>query len=136
MSASGLFQYNKNKQKRGLSLQRAPFSRVFSILVFARVKCSEYKHEYLLPFSCKCRHFCPSCHHRRVVEFGEWLCSVTHQIPKLTNVGGWDKAAGNKVVLKDVCYPLSIFLVGFLTSNFFTYFGWASRIWLDVSRML
>ena len=41
---------------------------------FARVKCSECKHEYLLPFSCKCRHFCPSCHQRRVVEFGERLC--------------------------------------------------------------
>lgn len=41
---------------------------------FARVKCRECKHEYLLPFSCKCRHFCPSCHQRRVVEFGEWLC--------------------------------------------------------------
>lgn len=41
---------------------------------FARVKCKDCKHEYLLPFSCKCRHFCPSCHQRRVVEFGEWLC--------------------------------------------------------------
>ena len=30
-------------------------------------------HEYLLPFSCKRRHFCPSCHQKRVVEFGEWL---------------------------------------------------------------
>jgi len=27
---------------------------------FARVKCRECKHEYLLPFSCKCRHFCPA----------------------------------------------------------------------------
>jgi len=40
---------------------------------FARVKCEECNHEYLLPFSCKCRHFCPSCHQKRVVEFGEWL---------------------------------------------------------------
>lgn len=31
-------------------------------------------HEYLLAFSCKRRHFCPSCHQKRVVEFGEWLC--------------------------------------------------------------
>ena len=30
--------------------------------------------EYLLAFSCKRRHFCPSCHQKRVVEFGEWLC--------------------------------------------------------------
>ena len=31
--------------------------------------------QYLLPFSCKRRHFCPSCHQKRVVEFGEWLCA-------------------------------------------------------------
>jgi hypothetical protein len=40
---------------------------------FARVKCQDCKHEYILPFSCKRRHFCPSCHQRRVVEFGEHL---------------------------------------------------------------
>ncbi|MGM0425929.1 MAG: transposase zinc-binding domain-containing protein [Thermodesulfobacteriota bacterium] len=28
---------------------------------FARVRCGECSHEYLLAFSCKCRHFCPSC---------------------------------------------------------------------------
>jgi len=27
-----------------------------------------------LAFSCKRRHFCPSCHQKRVVEFGECLC--------------------------------------------------------------
>ncbi|MCJ7541527.1 MAG: transposase zinc-binding domain-containing protein [Desulfobacterales bacterium] len=41
---------------------------------FARVKCKDCGHEYLLPFSCKRRHFCPSCHQKRVIEFGEWLC--------------------------------------------------------------
>jgi len=41
---------------------------------FARIKCPDYGHEYLLAFSCKRRHFCPSCHQKRVVEFGEWLC--------------------------------------------------------------
>ncbi len=40
---------------------------------FARVKCSECAHEYPLAFSCKRRHFCPSCHQKRVVEFGDWL---------------------------------------------------------------
>ena len=40
---------------------------------FARVRCSECRHEFLLPFSCKRRHFCPSCHQKRVVEFGEHL---------------------------------------------------------------
>lgn len=41
---------------------------------FARVKCRDCCHEYLLALSCKRRHFCPSCHQKRVVEFGEWLC--------------------------------------------------------------
>jgi ribosomal protein S27E len=41
---------------------------------FARVKCKDCGHEYLLAFSCKRRHFCPPCHQKRVVEFGEWLC--------------------------------------------------------------
>jgi hypothetical protein len=41
--------------------------------VFARVRCDDRGHEYLLPFSCKRRHFCPSCHQKQVVEFGEWL---------------------------------------------------------------
>jgi hypothetical protein len=40
---------------------------------FARVKCDTCNTEYLLPFSCKCRYFCPSCHQRRVIEFGEYL---------------------------------------------------------------
>ncbi len=42
---------------------------------FVRVKCEDCGHEYLLAFSCKRRHFCPSCHQKRVVEFGEWLCA-------------------------------------------------------------
>ena len=42
---------------------------------FARIRCSDCGHEYLLPFSCKRRHFCPSCHERRVLEFGEFLVS-------------------------------------------------------------
>jgi hypothetical protein len=40
---------------------------------FARVKCEDCGSEYILPFSCKRRHFCPSCHQKRVVEFGEYL---------------------------------------------------------------
>ncbi len=49
---------------------------------FARVKCGDCGHEYLLAFSCKRRHFCPSCHQKRVVEFGEWLCEeVLKEVP-------------------------------------------------------
>ncbi len=41
---------------------------------FARVKCKGCGHEFLLALSCKRRHFCPSCHQKRVVQFGEGLC--------------------------------------------------------------
>ncbi len=40
---------------------------------FIRFKCVECNYEYPLAFSCKCRHFCPSCHQKRVVEFGQWF---------------------------------------------------------------
>ena len=63
---------------------------------FVRIKCCECGHENLLSFSCKRRHFCPSCHAKRVAQFGEWLCSnvlkkVTHRhfvfsIPKILRI--------------------------------------------------
>ncbi|HWR96867.1 MAG TPA: transposase zinc-binding domain-containing protein, partial [Candidatus Methanoperedens sp.] len=40
---------------------------------FARVRCRECGHEYLLASSCKRRHFCTSCHTKRAVAFAEWL---------------------------------------------------------------
>ncbi len=33
---------------------------------FARIRCDDCAHEYLLAFSCKCRSFCPSCHAKRL----------------------------------------------------------------------
>ena len=49
---------------------------------FARIKCRACGHEKLLAFSCRRRHFCPSCHTRRCIEFGEWLCSnVLKKVP-------------------------------------------------------
>ena len=37
-----------------------------------------------LAFSCKRGHFCPSCHQKRVVEFGAWLCEeVFKEVPHL-----------------------------------------------------
>jgi len=41
---------------------------------FARVRCGECGHEYLLPFSCKRRYFCPSCRQKHVIEFGANIC--------------------------------------------------------------
>ena len=40
---------------------------------FARVRCPGCHHEYLLAFSCRGRWFCPSCHAKKVVQFGQHL---------------------------------------------------------------
>ncbi|MEA1897405.1 MAG: transposase zinc-binding domain-containing protein [Bacteroidota bacterium] len=40
---------------------------------FARVHCPECHHSYLLAFSCRGRWFCPSCHAKKVILFGEHL---------------------------------------------------------------
>ena len=49
---------------------------------FARVRCEKCGHEYFLAFSCKRRHFCPSCHQKRVIEYGEWLLTnVLKDVP-------------------------------------------------------
>ncbi|KPK95009.1 MAG: hypothetical protein AMJ94_00770 [Deltaproteobacteria bacterium SM23_61] len=46
------------------------------------MKCRDCHHEYVLAFSCMRRHFCPPCHQKRAVEFGEWLCSqVLRKVP-------------------------------------------------------
>jgi ribosomal protein S27E len=38
---------------------------------FARIKCTDCRAEYLLTLSCKTRGFCPSCHAKRLEEWGE-----------------------------------------------------------------
>jgi len=49
---------------------------------FARIKCRTCGHERFLAFSCRRRHFCPSCHAKRCIEFGEWLCgNVLKKVP-------------------------------------------------------
>ena len=60
---------------------------------FARVFCDHCKDEYLLPYSCKCRGFCPSCNAKRAAAFvallkDELLQDVCHAqwvftIPKM-----------------------------------------------------
>jgi ribosomal protein S27E len=40
---------------------------------FARIRCPRCRTEHLLMFSCKTRGFCPSCHAKRLEEWGEWL---------------------------------------------------------------
>jgi hypothetical protein len=40
---------------------------------FARVRCGTCRAEFLVAFRCKGRHFCPSCHARRLAEWSLWL---------------------------------------------------------------
>ena len=63
---------------------------------FARIRCPRCRAEHLLMFSCKTRGFCPSCHAKRLEEWGEWvretlLLDVPHHqvvftIPKMLRV--------------------------------------------------
>ncbi len=40
---------------------------------FARLRCGDCGHSCILAFSCKARYFCPSCHQKRVLAYGEWV---------------------------------------------------------------
>jgi len=40
---------------------------------FARIRCPECREERLVMFSCRTRGFCPSCHAKRLEEWGEWM---------------------------------------------------------------
>jgi hypothetical protein len=63
---------------------------------FARIHCPRCRMEHLLMFSCKTRGFCPSCHAKRLGEWGEWmretlLMDVPHRqvvftIPKMLRI--------------------------------------------------
>ncbi|NBD37212.1 MAG: IS91 family transposase [Verrucomicrobia bacterium] len=44
---------------------------------FARLHCDHCGHDYLIAFSCKQRYFCPSCHQKKVQQFGEF---VRHEV--------------------------------------------------------
>jgi hypothetical protein len=39
----------------------------------ARIRCPDCQEERLLMFSCRTRGFCPSCHAKRLEEWGEWM---------------------------------------------------------------
>ena len=63
---------------------------------FARIRCPDCAEERLVMFSCRTRGFCPSCHAKRVEEWGEWmretlLLDVPHRqvvftIPKMLRI--------------------------------------------------
>ena len=40
---------------------------------FARIRCPACAEERFVMFSCRTRGFCPSCHAKRLEEWGEWM---------------------------------------------------------------
>jgi len=49
---------------------------------FARIKYPDCRHEFILAFSCRGRWFCPSCHNKKVVQFGHHLKeTVLYPVP-------------------------------------------------------
>jgi len=49
---------------------------------FARIKCPDCHHEFILAFSCRRRWLCPSCHNKKVVQFGHHLKeAVLYPVP-------------------------------------------------------
>lgn len=49
---------------------------------FARVRCPDCHHEYLLSFSCRGWYFCPSCHAKKAVQFAAHLReNVLYPVP-------------------------------------------------------
>jgi hypothetical protein len=76
---------------------------------FARVRCDYCKHEFILPFSCRQRYFCPSCHQKKVQLFGELLTeSILYPVPHRHFTLGIPKMLRpyfryDRDLLKDLC---------------------------------
>ncbi|HCF93553.1 MAG TPA: hypothetical protein DEW46_00675 [Verrucomicrobia bacterium] len=76
---------------------------------FARVRCDDCKHEYLLAFSCKGRWFCPCCHQKKVQIFGALLSeAVLFPVPHRHFTFGMPKMLRpyfrfDRDLLKDLC---------------------------------
>ena len=76
---------------------------------FARIRCPECAREYLLTFSCKTRHLCPSCHAKRREAWSIWLSrhllvrvphrQVVFTIPKIIR----PFFRYNRALLSDLC---------------------------------
>jgi len=76
---------------------------------FARIYCEDCKKSMLLPFSWKGRWFCPSCHEKKVLLFGEFITGtiafpVPHRhyvfsLPKMLRV----YFRNNRQLLKKLC---------------------------------
>jgi len=76
---------------------------------FARLHCRKCNKDYLLAFSCKGRWFCPSCHQKKVLLFGEFIKgSVAYPLPHRQYVFSLPKMLriyfrNNRDLLKKLC---------------------------------
>jgi len=76
---------------------------------FARLHCAKCNKDYLLAFSCKGRWFCPSCHQKKVLLFGEFIKeSVAYPLPHRQYVFSLPKMLriyfrNNRELLKELC---------------------------------
>jgi hypothetical protein len=48
---------------------------------FARLRCATCRKDFLLPYSCRRRSFCPSCHQKRALLFAEHVDEVLGDLP-------------------------------------------------------
>jgi hypothetical protein len=49
---------------------------------FARVRCPKCREEFLVPYSCRVRCFCPSCHEKRALEKAGWVAEhICAEVP-------------------------------------------------------
>jgi hypothetical protein len=76
---------------------------------FARIRCDNCKHEFILPYSCRQRYFCPSCHPKKVQLFGELLTeTILYPVPHRHLTLGIPKMLRpyyryDRDLLKDLC---------------------------------
>ncbi len=76
---------------------------------FARIRCDNCKHEFILPYSCRQRYFCPSCHQKKVQLFGELLTeTILYPVPHRHLTLGIPKMLRpyfrhDRDLLKDLC---------------------------------
>ena len=79
------------------------------VAIVARLHCRKCNKDYLLAFSCKGRWFCPSCHQKKVLLFGEFIKeSVAYPLPHRQYVFSLPKMLrvyfrNNRELLKRLC---------------------------------
>jgi len=62
---------------------------------FARIRCPSCGTEHLLCFSCRTRGFCPSCHAKRLEEWGEWMREELGSQALVEKIAGWRHSGFN-----------------------------------------